>query len=392
MDRRWLRVGGWALIWAVGFALWWWSGEPTATASSNNWTIPPVRPQLTNPRFECADGYTAGVNPNGEETLIPNGWTAFYALGSPRLLSVRLSILHTCGTSDEGRWIERAFGGGYDSLTVRSEDLERLPEPGKPFDVLLYHQVPATTGGAYSLSAWMASKCGNDNPVDCPDGNYIAKAIGIDPYGGTEHNSPAIVWVENRENLGWKNLYTSVTALADTITVFARMTSPFQFHGNLGFMDEFSLVRAPLSAMKEFSGPVKGGGEIVLNWEGQQSADVLEIGGTYELLFDLQARPLPGGEWRDLVIGATEQMSTTFQAPCMDIRYEFRVRARAEQPPAPPEGVAPNHRYPGVWSKPQVVTFTAPVVEPITPTVPITVTAAMTPSLYLPMAGSNKRC
>lgn len=389
MDRRWIRASGWVLVWVVGCVIWWWSGQPIATASSDNWTIPPAPPQLSNPGFECGAGYTAHLNPLGREVLVPNGWTPIFILGSPDVSSTRRFYTGECNESSP-RFIERLQG--IDSLLVRSQDIETLPEPGKPFDVVLYHRVPATYGGAYSLSTWMASKCGNTNPVDCPDGYYIIKAVGIDPNGGTDPHSAAIEWVESRENLHWQNLYTSATALTDYITIFARMTSPFQFHGNLGFMDEFSLVRAPLSALDQLPERVEGAREIELGWRGLQSPDVEQIGGTYELLFDVQARPLPDGAWRNVVVGATAQMTTAFRAPCSDMRYEFRVRARAEQPPAPPEGVFPNHRYPGVWSKPQSILFSASPTVPITPTQPITVTEVTTPSLYLPLAGSSKVC
>ena len=36
--------------------------------------------------------------------------------------------------------------------------------------------------------------------------------------------------------------------------------------------------------------------------------------------------------------------------------YDFRVRARAEQPPGS-NGAWPNHRYPGDWSAAQAVAF-----------------------------------
>jgi hypothetical protein len=202
--------------------------------------------------------------------------------------------------------------------------------------------------------------------------------------------------------LGWQNLYTSATALGNKITVFARMTSPFQWHGNLGFMDAFSLVRAPLSALEALPARVEGTDTVEIRWSGRQSTDVENVGGTYQLLFELQVRPLPNGEWRDLVVGATDQRSIPFRAPCLDTSYAFRVRARAEQPPAPPDGVSPNQRYPGVWSKPQEVFFMAPAAATATPILTPTLTPAVTPTaistttntstLYFPMMERVKIC
>ena len=379
-DKSGFRLGAWVFVWMVGCALWWWSGNPSATAVSEQWTVPPAPPMLSNPGFECEVGYYPSTNPNLDEILVPNGWTVLFLNGSPDVSSTRRFYTGECNPNSQ-RFIEKL--NGIDSLLVRSEDIESLPAPGKPFDVVFYHQVPATYGGAYSFSAWMTSKCGNANPVDCPEGNYITKAIGIDPHGGTDPNSPAIEWVENRENLRWQNLYTASTALTNTITIFARMTSPFQFHGNLGFMDEFSLVRAPLSKLNALPAIVEGSGEVEISWFGQQSADINAIpAGNYELLFDLQSRTLPGGEWRDVVKGESEAPRTIFQAPCLDTSYEFRVRARSEQP-EDEEGASPNQRYPGVWSATQTVLFTSPPSEPISDTL------IVTPTLYMPLAARS---
>jgi hypothetical protein len=380
MDKRHIRLVGWVLVWLVGCALWWWKGEPVATAQSDQWTIPTVPPVLPNPGFECSIGYYTTQNPKGGTVLVPNGWTAIFLNGSPDISSTRRFYTGECNPNSQ-RFIEKL--GGIDSFLVRSEDIESSAQPGKPFDVVIYYRSPATIGGEYSLSAWMTSKCGNANPVDCPGGNYITKAIAIDPRGGTNPNAPGVLWVTDNDNLQWQNLYTSSRALNTTITIYARMTSPFQFHGNLGFMDEFSLIRAPLSDMNPLPAKVEEIGELLLSWFGKQSEDVQAIvAGNYDLLFDVQTRALPKGAWRNIVTGAKTEQSYLFKAPCLDTRYEFRVRARAEQPDDE-EGAFPNQRYPGVWSKPQTVLFTAP------PAVPVTNTVVISPNLYLPLAANG---
>jgi hypothetical protein len=141
------------------------------------------------------------------------------------------------------------------------------------------------------------------------------------------------------------------------------MTSPFQLRGNKGFMDELTLVRAPVAALEPLPDRVEASGQVTVTWTGQQSADVEAIGGSYQLLFDVQTRHGEDGEWRVWVAGETEAGSRLFTAKCVETRYQFRVRARAEQPDGS-EGVAPNHRYPGVWSEPVTVFFAAPPVGP----------------------------
>ena len=379
MNKRSFRLVGWVLVWIVGCALWWWADEPVATASIGQWTVPPFAPQLKNAGFECTYGFTKTQNAVGKDIWIPNEWTVVFASGSPRLLSTRMSSTGECNLANNNGFITRQEGN--DSWYLPSQDIATPPEPGKPFDLILYQRVSATYGGEYSLSGWMASECGDSssgaNP--CPEGNYIVKAIGIDPNGGTDYKSSAIIWAENRNDRYWQNIYTSARALTGSITIFARVTSPFQFHNNKGFVDAFSLVRAPLAAMNVLPALVEQLGEVEISWFGQQSQDIDDIDrGNYDLLFDVQARPLPNGEWRDILSGTKEQKSTTFVAPCLNTSYQFRVRARAEQP-EDEEGARPNHRYPGVWTKPQTVLFTAP------PTAPISNTLALTPTLFFPV-------
>ena len=397
-DRRVFRWVSWVMLWLVGCVLWWGSSEPMATASSNYWTVPPAPPILTNGSFECTNGYTLTQNyPGGKDVWIPDGWSVIYGMGHPRLLSSRMSRYVVC----DGNGPVVSKMDGHDSWYLPSEDIATPPLPGKPFDLVLYQQVSATYGGAYSLSGWMASECGdNENgPKPCPADHYVAKMVGIDPFGGTDHLSPHIEWVENRTDRRWHGLHTSTTALTNTITIYARVLSPFQFHNNKGFVDAFSLVRAPRSALHPLP-PTVITGEVEIGWFGEQSEDIAALpGGNYDLLFDVQARALPSGAWRDLVTGSLEQGAIVFNAPCQDIRYAFRVRARAEQPEGEP-GLFPNHRYPGVWSQPQTVHFLAPAAPPVTPTLPITGTPTISPTLevsptlYLPLSArtTSREC
>lgn len=389
--RRGLRSVGWLVL---GVVVVWLAQAEVApvVAAGGNWTIPPAPPILLNPSFECADGFVPGKNPAGEETLIPNGWTVLYRYGSPIVSSTRQFYGKTCG--DTNAFIERMHW--EDSLLVRAQDIETPPEPGKPFDVVLYQRVPALYGGTYSLSAWMITLCGNKGePFDCPPGYYMAKAVAIDPLGGTDPDAPHLVWVENRLNFvddkgerqGWQNLRTSEIALGDTITVFARMSSPFQWHGNLGFMDAFSLVRGPLAALDPLPETVVEDSPLALTWASRQSDDIAAVpNGDYDLMVDVQARLLPAGEWQDLAVGVDAETGTVDFAPrCADVRYAVRLRARTEQPDAP--GLAyPNHRYVGVWGKPQVVNV---IDAPSTTSLPV---APGDFALYVPSLFETEDC
>lgn len=331
-------------------------------------TIPATAPVLQNNDFECTIGYYTQTNALGKTIHIPNGWTLVTLNGSPKIHSARINFAGSC---DGSAHIEKM--SGIDSVLVEAQDLEKPPAPGKPFDVALYQQISATVGGAYSLSGWMLSLCGGSNvPTDCPSSNYMAKMIGLDPTGGTDPLADTVVWTENRHNfiengkkVGWANLSTSAIAQAMTITVFARINSPFQWHGNHAFIDAFSLVRAPVVTLTV---PVTATSQITVHWDGLQSQDVTAIpGGTYKLYFDVQYRPISTTNWINLVTDAFGAGTATLNARCTNTSYEFRARARAEQPPAPPDGASPNQRYLGVWSDPQRVFVEAITGEPAPP-------------------------
>ncbi|CAN5663493.1 hypothetical protein BH10CHL1_BH10CHL1_18400 [soil metagenome] len=356
-------------------------------------TIPDMVSAIQNNDFECTTGYYTQTNALSKTVYIPDDWNLVTITGTPRIQSARVNFAKRC---DGDAHVERI--SGIDSLLVEAQDLEKLPLPGKLFDVAFYQQISATVGGAYSLSGWMLSLCGGSNvPNDCPPTYYMAKMLGIDPTGGTDPLASRVVWVEDRQNfiengkrIGWKNLRTSAIAQATTITIFVRINSPFQWHGNHAFIDALSLVRAPLADLT-LPATITATNQMTVAWSGVQSPDVTTIpGGTYTLYFDVQYRQASAAGWKDLVNGAQNAGSTLFTARCANTTYEFRVRARAEQPPAPPEGASPNQRYPGVWSEPTAVFFqSAPLA-----TAPFTVTTPLTgeQQIFLPLVQNGIEC
>jgi hypothetical protein len=85
----------------------------------------------------------------------------------------------------------------------------------------------------------------------------------------------------------------------------------------------------------------------------------------------MQYRLADDGAWTDWQTGQPAgEAFFAIPATCGSPIYEFRLRARSEQPPAPPDGAWPNHRYPGDWSAPASVQF---------------VMSACPPRAYLPL-------
>ncbi len=330
-------------------------------------------PVVINAGFECSEGYAPALNSAGETVYVPSAWELARAEGAPFAHSARIHFEQRAdpngGCDTDFAHVEKIEG--RDSFFVEAKDLETPPEPGKPFDTVIFQQVAVAPGVDYSLSGWLLSLCGGSAvPSDCPEDVYMVKALGLDPTGGIDPASDAIVWAENRDNfvtpeqerVGWSNVRLAAQAQAESVTVFARVDSPFRWHGNHAFVDALSLVRAPVAWFEPL--PETSGERLLeLAWQSKQSPDVEAIaGGTYELLVDIEVRP-EGGEWRELATGLQDESAYSFLAPCTGLAYEFRIRARAEQP-EDSNGAWPNQRYPGMWSEPVRVQFVQDAPQP----------------------------
>lgn len=361
-----------------------------------NATVPPAVPErLFAGGFECKDtGYREGEIPDDElvntPNRIPNGWDLTANSAMPIVDSARIHFTRpqSCYGSAHVERIE-----GEDSVLMQARDLEWSAEPGKPFDASLYQQVNVYSGTTYSLSGWMLTLCGGSNTVprnDCPEGYYMAKMLGIDPTGGIDPNAGNVQWIENRRNfvqpdgvtrIGWQNLRIGVTAQAPTITVFARINSPFRWHGNHGFIDALSLVQAPTATLTVT--PLAGAA-VELSWSGGLGPDIPLINNSsHRLLFDVQYWHDANQRWRDIV-SDTEESGTTFTTTCPGSTYRFRIQPRAEQPDGS-NGASPNQRYPGVWSEPLDIFVPLP---PVAPTENFTPTE----QIFLPMIGNQRTC
>lgn len=316
----------------------------------------PEAPVLINAGFECTRGYSPRPGIDG---LVPNRWTPRLLNGRPELNSARIRFTGICGSDG---FVERIEG--LDSLVFLAEDIETPPLPGKPFDAVVYQRTAVTAGLAYSLSSWMVSLCGGSAiPNDCPPGYYIAKMVGIDPTGGVDPLAPSVVWIEDRRNFTesrWANLRLAARAQGSTLTVFARIRSPFRWHGAHAFVDAFSLLQAPTARFVNLPGAVQGT-QVTVRWAGSLGPDIPAIpGGTHQLLFDVQTRRAGQTAWHDWQIGRPAGQAVFSVNACQGTQtYEFRRRARAEQPEGG-SGAWPNHRYPGMWSQPVSVTFHNP--------------------------------
>jgi hypothetical protein len=367
-------------------------------------TVADGAPVLTNPGFECDLGAYTTTSPAGSVVRIFSGWSYTTLVGDPDVQSTRMFVHRKSHPEDpcagETDFVEKQEG--RDSQVVFARDLEKSPLPGKPFDVVVFQRVSVTVGVDYSVSGWFVSLCGG-TANDCPDGFYIAKMLGVSAVGGSDPLAPDVIWIENRRphsekdgtRIGWQNLYTSVIATATasisatnvaigastmptltSITIFTRLNSPFQWHGNHGFIDAISVVRAPTVTLAPLPTSTLAI-SLPLSWSSSLGPDIPAIpSGNYRALVDLQVRHTPSGTWRSLLENGAASGALVFTPPCRAATYQFRTRVLAEQVDGEP-GASPNHRYPGSWNEPVAVFFAS---QPISPTLP-----AGEHLLYLPV-------
>ncbi len=133
---------------------------------------------LQNLSFE--GGFTNGVG---------NGWTKFIRSGSV-----------TCAAETT-----EVHGGSY---------AQEVYSPNKNNDGGVFQQFAATPGQPYTVKAWIK--------VYSPEGSGTAEGFfGIDPTGGTDPNSPNILWASKPWEY-WSQDTWTVTAQNNVITVYLR--------------------------------------------------------------------------------------------------------------------------------------------------------------------------
>jgi hypothetical protein len=145
---------------------------------------------------------------------IPNGWSEFVLSGDPTFMQ-----------DVDTFW-------GPPSLRIWSS--------GGTFKAGIYTQVPVTPGAGYRASiAWGAP--------NAPE--TFGRQLGIDPTGGTDPNSPAVIWGPMHWGPGRilnypppdVNIDVRARAVNDVVTVFFLVDHPTSTGDNLIFVDAIAL-------------------------------------------------------------------------------------------------------------------------------------------------------
>ncbi len=329
--------------------------------------VPPTN-LLVNGDMECPE---RGASVLG---ALPGGWDGVLLRTDypPDIdsLYARITEDYNCKFNS---WVEHLQGNDAWGMYAKDSEPNECgtvpcsPPYGKPFDAAIYQQVAVTPGVTYSLSGWLVSFCGGaatgagstpcpynaNEPYDAPGQVYILKMLGLDPTGGSDPTASTVQWVsDGRPHTvsGWSNLHLSATAQAMTMTVFARIDSPFTWHGNYGLIDAVTLVPAPVANFSNVPTAVVNR-HFSIGWGGALSPAIATIpGNTYYLDYTLQYRLGSDGTWQDWL---TDQLAGsqvfTNTTPGSNLTYYFRVQPLAEEPNS--SGSWPHSRFPGAWTE-----------------------------------------
>jgi hypothetical protein len=189
-------------------------------------------------RYWGLEGWGAAYGDyNGHMLQVAEGWTRFNTYGEEARF---MNDQEYAGLFRGSGAIERHCEGDYAQTLWL----------GHPFVAGIYQQIQVTPGVPYAAKAWPFIAIGST--VSNPD-NKILVQIGIDPYGGTDANSPRIIWgnPDGRQkawphcNLGVR---TAAYAVSPTITLFVRvvnMQGEVKPDWNAVWLDSIVLFQAP---------------------------------------------------------------------------------------------------------------------------------------------------
>lgn len=118
-------------------------------------------------------------------------------------------------------------------------------------EAAVHQQVTAVPGATYCFSAWghaWSDRTDDDfySATDPFNDGDLYQKVGIDPTGGTDWQSPTVIWSDERKQYDIFGEFTiSATAQANTITVFVYSRADKPVKHNDVYWDDASLQAAP---------------------------------------------------------------------------------------------------------------------------------------------------
>jgi len=244
-------------------------------------------------------GFEGGFKPNG----VGVGWSHF-------VLSGNVTFANTI----EYFWPGAEHTEGETSQLLISKTA---------FSAGLYQRITGVTPGLpYAAKAAMLTFFESSAPPT-NDGT-MQKLVGIDPYGGTNPNSPTIIWspMDDHDEAPWVDVRVAAVAKSSAITVFIRVNclQPVSHPSldNQVFIDAVMLARAP--TVSASSPPMSYSPTFTVTWDNGQPAP-----GGYIVKYDVQYNDDVNDTW---VLWQDRTRDTSAQFTGVVGRtYTFRARA-----------------------------------------------------------------
>jgi putative sterol carrier protein len=212
--------------------------EPTPTPSPSG----PVNPTLLNGSFDEYQPFILdGEVQFWKEPQFPDRHGAHWAFEV--ISEAARDRVHPMDSGTFGRFTQKYFGGGGLDYHVHGRH-SQVVTSRYGFDVVFLQTVAAQPGREYTFNGDAVSFYkGTDNPATH---GRVFKTVGIDPTGGRDYSSPAVVWGEcDGRDHEWRHLVIRATAKADAITVFIRLENTERDVGmtelNVIHLDNFKL-------------------------------------------------------------------------------------------------------------------------------------------------------
>jgi hypothetical protein len=294
-----------------------------------------VNPGLNDPASYVDTGRNWTYNGVTYDEKVANGWWYYYVPENTKNGSTGASKLHWMSSQQ----FKQAFGGlDY----YREGNAAQVIWSSYEFDAGIYQQVGGlSVGQDYAFEVGMASYWrGSGYPRT--DGK-MKKCLGIDPYGGTSPTSTDVIWDWancDSTDKTWPYLNMAATALAPTMTVFARIQAPENdsyMHTDLDyvFIDDGRMTFAPTVALTL---PAASTPTVSFSWAAA-AASGWSIQGV-----EVQYRDEADGIWHVVQDKMHTSLSSyTFTGQGSHI---YTVRARPWQK-------LDNYDLPGVWVEKQ---------------------------------------
>jgi len=193
---------------------------------------------LQNPGFERP--YVP--MPVKENCRIAAPWVPYYYEGAPHETRIGYRLAPE---------YKAAFYWEYPGNRVRSGELaQQYFHSYGNFEGGVYQQVGGIrVGDRLRFDMWVMSwSCDNEKKGNCAkatsgDPSPMHLRIGIDPHGGTDAKSPAIIWsAEENAYDAWKLLSVEAKAFRPTVTVFVYSYPDYRSQDNNVYLDDASLV------------------------------------------------------------------------------------------------------------------------------------------------------